>query len=118
MEVGRMATEEEPEPNWKLMAKRAEDVLGDLEAAATAALAQSRYRPGVTALAVEVARLRTAIDNAVSRQIAVNAIYDAAYQLGRQAPRLPVQSPRARRHLTLINEQDQLSSATDQDQTE
>jgi len=97
----------EQEPDWKLISERAEGVVADLEAAARAALARGRYRPGITALAVEVAGLRTAIDRAASRQIAVAAICDEAYLLGRQAPRLPVQAPKTCRHLTLIRGQDQ-----------
>lgn len=96
----------EEEPDWKLMAERAEAVLADLEAAAKAALARSRYRPGISALAVQVAGLRTTIGDAARRQIAVNAICDEAYRLGRQAPRLPVSAPKAPRHLTLIRRQD------------
>jgi hypothetical protein len=101
------------ELDWKLTAKRVETVLADLEAAAKSAFARSRYRPGITALAVEVAALRAAIDGVARRQITVSAIWDEAYQLGRQAPQLPVQAPKARRHLTVVRTQDPPTPTTD-----
>lgn len=51
----------EHEPDWNIVAQRTEAVLADLEAAARVALAQNRYRPGITALAEEVTGLRAAI---------------------------------------------------------
>jgi hypothetical protein len=96
----------EHEPDWKVVAQRTEAILADLEAAARAALSQNRYRPGITALAVEVAGLRETLADAARRQIAVGAIWDDGYQFGQQAPRLPKQAKRTRRHLTLIRGQD------------
>jgi len=93
------------EPDLKLMAKRAETVLVELEAAATAALAGGRYRPGISALAAKVVDLRMAINDLACREIAVQAIVDHAYRHGRQAPRLPMEASQARRHLTLVHVQ-------------
>jgi hypothetical protein len=97
-------------PDWSVFANRIETVLSDLEAAARAALAQNRYRPGIAALAAEVANLQAALADVARRQIAVGAIWDDGFQYGQQAPRIPEQGKRPRRHLTLIPKPDDQKS--------
>lgn len=93
----------EGEPGWELIAERIEVVLADLEVAARTALAQSRYRPGITALVAQVAGLRAAIDNAARRELMVHAIWDDGY---RQGFGLRVPTRKSRPHLTLLHDSD------------
>ena len=81
--------------NWRLLADRAGDALGAVEAAAA-----GRRRPGLAALAAETAGLRTALENALFTLDAIRTVWDEAYACGaadqKGAPR-PEQLRRERR---------------------